>query len=67
MYSASMYDRLESGSDAMNIHVSVHSPVLKAGHPLSCSSVLLQCMYVVCLVCIVWFVGVRFLSSFLFS
>ena len=36
------------------------APVLKAGHPVSCSSLCVLC--VVCLVCIVWFVEVRFLG-----
>ena len=42
------------------------APVLKAGHPVSCSSL---CVYVVCcihLVCIVWFLEVRFLGFFIF-
>ena len=39
------------------------APVLKAGRPVSCSSL---CMLgVVCLVCIVWLVEVRFLGFFL--
>ena len=33
------------------------APVLKAGHPLSCSSLCMLC--VVCLGCIVWFVDPR--------
>ena len=38
--------------------------VLKTGHLVSCSSLCM--LYVVRLVCTVWFVGVRFLGSFLF-
>ena len=41
-----------------------HPPVLKAGHPVSSSSLCMLC--VVCLVCIVWFVEVRFVAFFLF-
>ena len=40
------------------------TPVLKVGHPVSCSSLCVLC--VVCHVCIVWFVEVRFLGFFLF-